>query len=279
MTSPILVTGGTGTLGRLVVKHLRAAGCDVRVLSRHSRESEPGIQFITGDLLTGAGVDESVQGVEAIVHCAGNFKGDAAMTRTLVQAASKAGSPHVVFISVVGTDRIPVVGIGNLTFAYFRAKREAEDVIASSGLPWTTLRATQFYDLFLIVGKAVAKLPVAPFAAGFRFQPVEADEVAARLVALAQGAPAGMVPDLGGPCIYRMSDLVRSYLRAVHRHRLLLPLWIPGKSARVVRAGGNLVAPATPAVPTGIGTWELFLAARTGAPTPSAPSSRRAATR
>jgi uncharacterized protein YbjT (DUF2867 family) len=222
------------------------------------------MQFFVGDLVTGAGVDEAVQGVETIIHCAGNFKSDAVMTRNLVQAARKAGAPHLVFISVVGTDRIPVVGLGRLAFAYFAAKREAEEVVANSGLPWTTLRATQFYDLFLIVGKAVAKLPLAPFAAGFRFQPVDSDEVAARLTALAQGEPAGVVPDLGGPRVYPMSDLVRSYLRAVRRRRLLLPLWIPGKTARVVRAGGNLVAPALPAVPTGTGTWEEFLAARTG---------------
>jgi uncharacterized protein YbjT (DUF2867 family) len=264
MTSSILVTGGTGTLGRLVVKHLREAGSDVRVLTRQGRDPEPGLRFIAGDLLTGAGVDEAVQGVETIVHCAGNFKGDAAMTQTLVEAARKADKPHLVFISVVGTDRIPVVGVGLLTFAYFRAKREAEEIVSASGLPWTTLRATQFYDLFLIVGKAVAKLPLAPVAAKFRFQPVDADEVAARLASLALGEPAGLVPDLGGPRVYRMSELVRGYLRAVHRRRVLLPLWIPGKSARVVRAGGNLVAPVVPAIPVGLKTWEEFLVARTG---------------
>ncbi len=264
MTSSILVTGGTGTLGRLVVQHLRTAGCEVRVLTRHARESEPGLEFVAGDLLTGTGVDQAVQGIDVIVHCAGNFKGDAAMTRTLVRATRAAGAPHLVFISVVGTDRIPVVGFGRLTFAYFRAKRDAEQVVADSGLPWTTLRATQFYDLFLIVGKAVAKLPLAPVVAGFRFQPVEADEVAARLTSLALGEPAGLVPDLGGPTVYLMADLVRSYLRAVHRRRLLLHLWLPGKSARAIRAGGNIVAPVVPAIPVGIRTWEEFLIAHTG---------------
>ncbi len=262
MTSSILVTGGTGTLGRLVVQHLRTAGCDVRVLTRHGRESEPGVHYLAGDLLTGDGVDQAVEGVDAIVHCAGNFKSDAAMTRNVVEAARKTGAPHLVFISVVGTDRIPVVGFGRLPFAYFRAKHEAEQVVANSGLPWTTLRATQFYDLFFIVGKAVAKLPLAPVAAGFRFQPIEADEVAARLASLALGTPAGLVPDLGGPRVYRMSDLVRGYLRAAHRRRLLLPIWLPGKSARAVRAGGNLVAPTVPAVPEGTRTWEDFLLAR-----------------
>ncbi len=184
MTSSILVTGGTGTLGRLVVRHLHTAGCEVRVLSRHSHESEPGIHYIAGDLLTGDGIDEAVEGVDAIVHSAGNFKSDAAMTRNLVQAARNAGDPHIVFISVVGSDRIPVVGFGR------------------------------------------------------------------------------------GPRVYRMSELVRGYLRAAHRRRLLLPIWLPGKSARAIRAGGNLVAPAVPAVAVGTRTWEDFLVARTASVVP-----------
>ena len=188
MTSSILVTGGTGTLGRLVVKHLRDAGSDVRVLTRHTRDSEPGLQFITGDLLTGAGVDEAVQGVEAIVHCAGNFKGDAAMTRTLVAggAQSRRTAPRVHLRRRHRSHPCRRRRPSHICVLSRQARGRGRD--RSSGLPWTTLRATQFYDLFLIVGKAVAKLPVAPFAAGFRFQPVEADEVAARLVALAHGA-------------------------------------------------------------------------------------------
>jgi nucleoside-diphosphate-sugar epimerase len=76
MTSPILVTGGTGTLGRLVVRRLRDAGCDVRVLSRRSREAEDDIEFVTGDLATGAGIEPAVDGAEIIVHCAGTTKGN-----------------------------------------------------------------------------------------------------------------------------------------------------------------------------------------------------------
>ena len=262
MTSPILVTGGTGTLGRLVVPRLRAAGRDVRVLSRRRAEPQDGVEFVVSDLVTGEGVETAVQGVDAIVHCAGNFKGDALMTRNLVGAALRAGAPHLVFISVVGADRIPVIGVGRLAFAYFASKRDAERVVSNSGLPWTTLRATQFHDLFLTTGKALAKLPVAPIPAGFRFQPVDADEVAARLVELVLGDPAGEVPDVGGPRIYRMVDLFRTYLRAAHRRRLVVPVWVPGESARAVRAGGNLVAGAPPIV--GRRTWEEFLAARVG---------------
>ena len=111
---------------------------------------------------------------------------------------------HLVNISVVGADRIPVVAaIDRLMFGYFASKLGAERVVADSGVPWTTLRATQFYDLILMVAEAMSKLPVIPLPAVFRFQPIDTGEVAARLVELALGAPAGPAPDMGGPKVYQ----------------------------------------------------------------------------
>jgi uncharacterized protein YbjT (DUF2867 family) len=163
-----------------------------------------------------------------------------------------------------------VVGFGRLTLAYFKAKQDAERIVAGSGLPWTTLRATQFYDLFLTTAKALTKLPVVPVPARFRFQPVDADDVAARLVELALGSPVGQVPDIGGPRVYLMVDLIRSYLLAAHRRRLVVPVWMGGKSARVLRAGGNLVAKPDPATHAHVGkTWEEFLAERVGHAVPA----------
>ena len=128
MTSlPILVTGGTGTLGQQVVSRLREAGREVRVLSRRSRTSPDGPSFVTGDLATGDGLPAAVQGVGTIVHCASSRKGDAEATRNLVRAAEQAASPHLVYISIVGVDRFPR--------AYFKSKLEAEGVIAGSGCP------------------------------------------------------------------------------------------------------------------------------------------------
>lgn len=180
MTSPILVTGGTGTLGGLVVTRLRDAGCDVRVLSRRRREAADGVEFVNGDLATGEGIEPAVDGAASIVHCAGSAKGDEDKTRNLVQAASRVGSAHVVNVSVVGADRIPIVSTADRAmFGYVGSKLAAEQVVAGSGLPWTTLRAAQFHDLILTVAEQMAKLPVIPVPAGFRFQPVDADEVAA----------------------------------------------------------------------------------------------------
>jgi uncharacterized protein YbjT (DUF2867 family) len=264
---PILVTGGTGTLGRLVVPRLRDAGYHVRVLSRRSRDGGKGVEFVTGDLATGEGIDAAVEGTEIIVHCAGSTKGDEDKARHLVRAASRAGARHLVYISVVGADRIPVVsGIDRAMFGYFAAKLAAEKVIADSGLPWTTLRATQFHDLTLLTVRQLARLPVIPVPAGWRFQPVDPGEVAARLVELALGRPAGLVPDIAGPRVYELADLVRGYLGARGKHRPILPVRLPGRAARAFRAGANLA----PDRAVGRRTWEDFLADELG------PSRRRA---
>jgi uncharacterized protein YbjT (DUF2867 family) len=257
--STILVTGGTGTLGRQVVPLLRDAGHPVRVLSRRDREASTGITYVTGDLRTGDGVAAAVDGADVIVHCAGAGRGDDETTRTLVSKAARAGEPHLVYISVVGADRVPVVSATDRAmFGYFAMKLAAERVVAESGLPWTTLRATQFHDLVLIVARAMAKLPVIPVPAGIRFQPVDAAEVAARLAELALGPPAGLVPDIAGPRVYSVPELLRGYLHAVGKRRPLVPVRLPGRAARAVAAGANLASDRA----VGHRTWEDFLAER-----------------
>jgi len=266
----VLVTGGTGTLGRLVVERLRAAGRPVRVLARHllddaaspcsSRPADSGVELVQGDLSTGEGVAEALAGVGVVVHCAGSATGDDAKARTLVDAAVPAGVQHLVHISVVGVDRIPVESrIDRAQFGYFEAKRLAEDVVTSSGLPWTILRATQFHDFVIDLADQLGRMPVVPVFGGVSFQPVDARDVADRLTELALGEPQGLVAELGGPAIYPMTDLVRDCLRAEGRRRPILPMRNPGKAAAAYRAGANL----TPEHATGTRTWEDFLAERT----------------
>jgi len=257
MTMPILVTGGTGTLGRRLVPRLVEAGRTVRVLARHTRADEEGVQYLAGDLATGAGVEAAVDGVGTIVHCAGSSKGDDALTRNLVQAALRGRTPHLVYISVVGADRMPMASaVDRAMFGYFGSKFASERVVEESGLPWTTLRATQFHDLVLTVARQLAKLPVIPLPSRSAFQPVDTDEVAARLVELALGQPAGLVPDLAGPRVYPVAELMRAYLRATGRRRPILSVRLPGRAARAVREGAVLA----PDRAVGKVTWEEFLA-------------------
>jgi uncharacterized protein YbjT (DUF2867 family) len=270
MAAPILVTGGTGTLGRLVVAGLREAGRDVRVLSRHPHEHTEGIEHVTGDLATGEGVAAAVAGTEVIVHCAGSAKGDGDKARHLAAAATRAGVRHLVNISVVGADRVPLASaVDRAMFGYFGAKLAAEGAVADAGVPWTTLRATQFHDLIYLVVRQLARLPVVPVPAGIRFQPIDAAEVAGRLVELALGAPSGLVPDLAGPRAYDLAELARGYLRARGGRRLILPVPVPGQAAKALRSGANL----SPGRAVGRRTWEEFLTERLSSPDrPQAPS-------
>ncbi|KOX35263.1 NmrA family transcriptional regulator [Saccharothrix sp. NRRL B-16348] len=249
MTS-ILVTGGTGTLGRLLVPLLD--GHRVRVLSRRGHGPVDGVEHVTGDLLTGEGVEAAVDGAEIVLHLAGGPKGDAEATDRLVRAATRAGGVrHIVHISAIGADRVPL--------AWFRAKLGAERAVADSGLPWTILRAAQFHDLVLTVVGKMAKLPVVPIPGGLRFEPVDARDVAERLAELTLGAPAGLVPDLAGPTVYGLRDLVRGYLAAHDKRRPTLPVRMPGKAGRAYRAGENLSGDGAT---KGMRTWEDFLAER-----------------
>ncbi|MER5353205.1 NAD(P)H-binding protein [Kitasatospora sp. NPDC002551] len=247
--APVLVTGGTGTLGRHVVPLLRATGREVRVLTRNARPAADGVTYLPGDLMTGEGVDAAVAGAEVVLHLAGDAKHDEATTRTLVAAARRAGVRHLVYISVVAADLVPL--------GYFRAKHAAERAVAESGVPFTTLRAAQFHDLTLRTAAAMAKLPVVPAVNGIRWEPVDARDVAERLVELALDAPAGPVTDLAGPAVRSLGDLTRDYLAAAGKRRPMLPLRAPGKVGRCYREGVNL---AGPGADRGARTWEAFLA-------------------
>ncbi|MGW1074831.1 SDR family oxidoreductase [Streptomyces sp. NPDC002537] len=238
----ILVTGGTGTLGRPVTERLSGEGHEVRVLSRHA---EPyAVDLREG----GPALDRAVADVDAVVHCASTPRGgDERAARNLIGAARRAGVPHLVHISIVGVDRVP--------FGYYQSKHAVEQLIEESGLGWTVLRTTQFHDLVRTVLRAAAKLPVMPLPAGVSVQPIEVAEVADRLAELALRPPAGRVADMGGPEVRTFPDLARTYLRATGGRRPVLSVPLAGKTYRAFRAGGHLV----PEQAVGKRTFEQYL--------------------
>ncbi|MCZ7437295.1 NAD(P)H-binding protein [Micromonospora sp. WMMC241] len=251
MNAPILVTGGTGTLGRHVVPLLRAAGHPVRVLSRRGGPPGDGVTHVTADLLTDTDLTPALRGAATVLHLAGGAKGDDRAAANLVRAARRAEVTHLVHVSVTGADRVPL--------AWLRSKLDAERAVADAGLPWTVLRAAQVHDLVLRMLTAMTKLPVAPVPVGLRLQPVDAAEVAARLVDLTLGPPAGLAPDLAGPATLGLDELLAGYLAATGRRRLRLPVRLPGKAGRAYREGANL---ARPGATRGVRTWDDFLADR-----------------
>jgi uncharacterized protein YbjT (DUF2867 family) len=245
----VLVTGGTGVLGRDLVRLLEGKA-DVRVLSRRPND-QPG--FVTGDLDTGEGLVAAVDDVDVIAHCASATdyrrpQRDVEGTRRLLEATR--GQPHVVYISIVGVDRIPL--------GYYQAKLASEHVIRGSGLPWTVLRTTQFHDLVLAFVMLLTKGPFALVPRGFQSQPVDVGEVAARMTSLVLGDPAGRVPDLGGPRVEDFEETVRTYLKLTRRRRPVLPVPIPGRVAAGYRAGDHL----SPHGQRGTRTFEEYLQSR-----------------
>lgn len=241
MTNSVLVTGGTGTIGHIVVDQLTAAGKDVRVLSRGRRPNQRAdVEHVVGDVQTGAGLDAALDGVDTIVHCV-------YPTENLVAAAKRAGSPHLLYVSIVGIDRVP--------FAFYRRMLANERTIAGSGVPWTVLRATQFHDLIAFVLRVLAKPPVMALPSGLKFQPVDVRDVGERLARLALGEPIGRAPDFGGPRAHTLDDLARSYLAIAGRRRPMVPIRLPGKVFGGIRGGGLL----TPEHAAGTITFEQYL--------------------
>ncbi len=260
----ILVTGGSGGLGREVVRELGDAGYTVRIMSRRPRPTnhDPAIEWAQADLESGAGLRAAADGIHTIVHAAshaplssGKLKDlvaypehvDVDGTRRLLEHARAAGVAHVAYISIVGIDQVPMT--------YYRAKLKAEALFQAGGVPWTILRATQFFTLIDFTLQGLMRLPLAMIPAGWQFQPVDTREVAARLRESVDAGLAGQLPDLGGPQVYSIEDLARSWLRARGRQRRLLRLRLPGKMSAAIRGGGLTC----PQHRDGILTWEEWI--------------------
>ncbi|MFG2645192.1 SDR family oxidoreductase [Streptomyces sp. NPDC048370] len=245
--STFLVTGGTGTLGHPVCERLRAAGHEVRVLSRHAPP-------YTVDLRKGGPLlDRALRGVDTIVHCTNILRGDDQAVRNLLDAARRAEVPHLVYISIVGVDRVPL--------PYYKAKYAAERLIADSGVGWTILRTTQYHDLILRLLAGLAKPPVMLIPKDVPDQPMEVTEAAERLAELAMGEPAGRVADMGGPEVRTLAELAAAYLAATGIERRVVEVPLAGKAYQGLRDGGHLA----PEQAVGRVTFEEFLTARFGA--------------
>lgn len=254
----VLVTGGTGVLGRAVVQELIRRDHGVTVLSRRAAPPNlpDGVKAVQGDLGTGAGLTAALEEVATVVHCASDFRRhrqvDVEGTRMLVEAAEKTGStnsrPHIVYISIVGCDRIP--------FGYYRSKALAELALAQSKVPWTVLRATQFHDLILALGDYLTRPPVVLVPRGVQDQPVSVLDVATRVGELVAGGPAGRADDFGGPEVLALDQLIRSVATALGRERRYVSVPPVGRVFRGYAAGHHLA----PGLPTGGRRFADYLA-------------------
>lgn len=248
-----LVTGGTGVLGRRVARELLGRAHAVRILTRRPEARIPeGASRVVGDLTTGIGLPDALDEVDVVFHCATDSRRHKAVDREgtgrLVEIASRAGHPLIVYPGIVGSDVIPL--------RYYASKQHAEEAIARSGLDWAVLRATQFHHLVWWGLGRLARPPVMVVPHDTRFQPIDPAAVARVMIDAAERGDRGRLADLGGPTAYTAKDLARSYLAATQKKRKILQLNAPGIVGAAFRAGANL----TPSRDTTGATWNEFVA-------------------
>jgi uncharacterized protein YbjT (DUF2867 family) len=253
----VLVTGGTGALGREVVIDLRGAGHRVRILSR---KSGTGSDWVQGNLATDSGLDRAVADMDAIVHAASAAAQpwrlratDVKGTRRLLEAAKRAHVKHLVYISIVGMEGV--------AYPYYTQKLAAEKVVREGIVPWSILRATQFHTLMETFLGAFCKIPrlaAVPF--GWQFQPVDTRDVATRLTDVVTGEPAGMLPDFGGPEVRTLKSLADSWLKARRLNKRLVNFNVPLEFSTQFAQGKLL----TPNHKDGKITFEQYLVRKYG---------------
>lgn len=205
----IVVIGGSGLIGTKLVNNLKVLGHEVTAASRS----------LGVNTLTGEGLAEALHGAEVVVDVSNSpsFEDKAVLeffetsTRNLLAAEAAAGVGHHVALSVVGTEKL-------LQSGYFRAKMAQEELIQDSKIPYTIVRATQFFEFLGGIADVategdIVRLPPA------LMQPIVSDDIAAALVDFTLGTPVNGIADVAGPDQFRMDELIRQYLSAIQDPR------------------------------------------------------------
>jgi len=213
MKKKIVVIGGTGLIGAKLVKDLQQRGQDAMAASPSS-----GVNTITGE-----GLANALKGAQVVVDVsnAPSWEDKAVLeffetsNRNLLAAEAAAGVKHHVALSVVGTDRL-------LASGYFRAKMAQEKLIKASKIPYTIVRATQFFEFVPSIAQLAtegASVRVPPVL----MQPIVSNDVAAALADVALGEPVNGMLEIAGPDPIRQDELVRKYLNATGDSRKVIP--------------------------------------------------------
>ena len=244
----VLVTGGTGHLGRDLLTRLKRS-CRVRVLAR-SAGSDPEVEWFRGDLATGDGIADAVVGSQTVIHAAtlspaarrgyivpkdlwsSPTSVDRDGTERLLDKAADAGVRHILYVSIVGIDkpRVP----------YLRRKLEAESLIRQGRIPWSIARATQFNWLLDRMLGRMARLPIVPLP-DLQVEPVDTTDFADYLVESVTKGPAGRLADFGGPEILAFSQAFDQWQhireRPVRTMRVPLPAAVSNAAAAMSLSG------------------------------------------
>ena len=255
MKQTILVTGGTGTLGKQIVKQLIDKEYTPIVLtSKENAIIEKGAIPAVGNLALNTGLKEASLHADIIIHCASNPRNSAEVdiqgTANLLASIPSHRSPHIIYISICGVDKS--------NYAYYGNKLTTEKLIAASGFPYTILRITQFYDFILhrmlIPGlheqESFIELPD-----NTSFQPIDIRDVAIYIADRIDEKPQGAYVTIGGPEIFTIQQLATTYLEYTGKEYAIRESSAQSDFLNIFRSGINL----TPENKTGAITWSTYL--------------------
>jgi uncharacterized protein YbjT (DUF2867 family) len=245
--SNVLVTGGTGGLGRELVPRLLARGHTVSITSRDASSSAPeGVAVHGVDMRSGSGLAEAVAGQDVVVHAATNIRGkkkvEVGGARHLLSAIGDA-RPHLIYVSIVGVDRHH--------YRYYQAKWGAEQAFEAGDVPLTIQRATQFHSLL----HRLLSLPISGLPYGSTFQPIDTTEVADRFADLVDGSPQGRAEDIGGPEVLSIDELTGEWAEVFGAKPRCFTLPATGKAFQDFGKGIQT----TPDHKVGTITWKQYL--------------------
>ena len=226
------ITGGTGLLGKKL-SHL----LDEKAIPHHvaSRTNNLGLSnWVPIDLENGSGIEAAVRGKKTVFHLASATQKPSATvdvdgTVRLLEAAHKAGVSHILLISIVGIDKVPI--------EYYKIKWMTEKAVAAGSVPFTILRSTQFHDFGDFMLSKVLKYPVGLLPKYANFQPIEISAVANHLFELSTALPKNQIINIGGPQVWPLSDLVATWLKARKQQKLLINLPPFNRPLRALRDG------------------------------------------
>jgi uncharacterized protein YbjT (DUF2867 family) len=207
----IVVIGGTGLIGSKLAEKLSADGHDALAAA-----PDTGVNTLTGE-----GLAEALEGADVVVDVANAPVWDDAAALDFFQTSSRhllaaelaAGVKHHVTLSVVGADRLPESG-------YLRAKVAQEQIVQTGSVPYTILRATQFFEFIGRIAESSLEANTVHLAPVF-VQPESADDVVAALAEIAVSEPLNRIIELGGPEQFRLDELARRVLRANNDSRVV----------------------------------------------------------
>lgn len=248
----ILITGASGTLGTQLCNVLHENNISFRAAGRSKPKLPYDVEYCKMDLDTGEGFSEALNGIKYIFHLASgtsrrNIKTDAEKTESLIAASGQRQISHFIYISIVGIDKIP--------YSYYIDKLNSEEKIIHSGLPYTILRATQFHEFIDLVFAKLTRFPIGLVPKQFKIQPVETRTVAAELFKIYQSGPQNKIINTGGPEILTLGEMVKPWLKAKNRKKIIVNFPWFGKTAEALKKGYNTCDETA----SGSITWKQYL--------------------